>query len=230
MLKLHRKLYLVSFLLFSFFCTASPVSPDSFSKLHQRILTFLNQQRAGHDIMRKVEILSTPEQLKNLCDNAKISQAGGGKFTGAQSLLLQCGNKRTFVRIRVEAEGTYWVANRVIKPRQTIREKDLYQQHGSLAQVPADVLFASEGVSDRVATRMIAINQPLARHQLRNAWKIVNGSLVSVVTPGNGFLIKAKGKAMNNAAAGQTLRVRMKSGKIVSGTVMANGEVVINPV
>lgn len=60
---------------------------------------------------------------------------------------------------------------------------------------------------------------------LRRLWIIKAGQDVQVLAQGEGFNVNSNGKAMNNAAIQDTVRVRMASGQIVSGTVADDGTV-----
>lgn len=50
---------------------------------------------------------------------------------------------------------------------------------------------------------------------------------VQVQVQGLGFSINSEGKAMGNAAVGQSVRVRMASGQIVSGVAGEDGVIYI---
>ncbi|MNF10643.1 Flagella basal body P-ring formation protein FlgA precursor [compost metagenome] len=51
------------------------------------------------------------------------------------------------------------------------------------------------------------------------------GQPVQVMAQGNGFNISGSGKAMNNAAAEDSVRVRMASGQIISGIASDDGSI-----
>ena len=70
--------------------------------------------------------------------------------------------------------------------------------------------------------------QPIQLSMLRQAWRVKAGQQVMVVANGDGFSINSEGKALNNAAVAQNARVRMSSGQVVSGTVDADGNILIN--
>lgn len=231
MLIIRRGIALIALLLLPVFTSTASVSTENLRLFTQQITAFLSQQdraEAGRDITRNVTILTPSEKLGPYCQGGIVLPAGGTSLSGPQNVLLQCGSKRQFIRIQVEAKARYWVATRIIAPKQIIGINDIRPVEGSLAHLPRDLIFARVPVAGAVATRMIKRNQPLAKSQLRKPWKVLTGNSVNVITPGRGFLIKATGKALNNAATGQHLRVRMKSGRILTGNVLASGEVVVN--
>jgi flagella basal body P-ring formation protein FlgA len=51
------------------------------------------------------------------------------------------------------------------------------------------------------------------------------GQDVPVVSVGPGFRVSSEGRAMNNAAPGDSVRVRMPNGQVVTGTAQAGGTV-----
>ncbi|NUQ50808.1 MAG: flagella basal body P-ring formation protein FlgA, partial [Phycisphaerae bacterium] len=53
------------------------------------------------------------------------------------------------------------------------------------------------------------------------------GQAVSVIGVGAGFRVASEGRAMNNAGAGERVRVRLADGQVVSGTAQAGGTVEI---
>lgn len=63
---------------------------------------------------------------------------------------------------------------------------------------------------------------------LRRAWAVKAGQPVQVTAQGTGFNISGAGKAMNNAAAQDSVRVRMASGQIVSGIADDDGTIRIS--
>ena len=48
---------------------------------------------------------------------------------------------------------------------------------------------------------------------------------VRVVTNGAGFSVSNEGKALNSAAAGQVVKVRLASGRVISGIARPDGVV-----
>lgn len=96
--------------------------------------------------------------------------------------------------------------------------------------MPSGLLFSTNPVTGAVITRNMQSGQPLTENVLRKRWKVVSGAKVDAITTGEGFRIRAHGKALDNATLHGTLRVRLNSGKIVAGKVNENGDVLINPV
>jgi len=91
--------------------------------------------------------------------------------------------------------------------------------------LPPRAIADSKQAINAVTLRNINIGQPLTLSMLRRPWMVQAGQNVQVVANGGGFNVTSTGKAMNNAAAQDNVRVRMPSGQIVNGTVGSDGSV-----
>ena len=94
-----------------------------------------------------------------------------------------------------------------------------------LDTLPPRALTEAGKALGAVSLRNISPGQPLTLAMLRRAWIIKAGQSVQVNAQGEGFNISGSGKAMNNAAAEDSVRVRMASGQIVSGVVGDDGAI-----
>ena len=76
------------------------------------------------------------------------------------------------------------------------------------------------------ALARISAGLPLRQDLLKSAASVSAGQTVRVVAAG-GFTISAEGSALANAAPGQSVRVRMAAGQIVTAIVKDAGTVEI---
>lgn len=216
---------LALFLLFSVNkISAGPVE----MKLSARITEILNlrlKKEYGDAISQHITILTPAEKLAQLCPQPELTVPHNNRLTGNLSIAVRCGNQRRFIQVKVEAEGEYWVAARLLQPRQAITRADIKPHYGPLENIASGTLFRVDQILGRVTTRLVNEGQPLVKSQLRQQWQVTTGKEVEVIAGGEGFRIRSKGKAMNNAAVHQSLKVRMKSGQIVSGILTPQGSV-----
>ncbi|MFM1348215.1 flagellar basal body P-ring formation chaperone FlgA [Yersinia proxima] len=223
-------LLLFIFCLKIFDAAATPHSPGN--SLTEKITALVNAQSGiavGAEMNRTIKILTSADQLNSLCPDPELSIAGNNtRLTGNKSVIAQCGNKRKFIQIAVLAQGTWWTARHTIKPGALIQPEDIISRSGSLERLPAGLVFNKDNIIGQTAARSISHGQPIVQNQLRERWAITSGREVEVIASGSGFRIRAKGKAMDNAAVGETLRVTMRSGQIMTGTVSPDGKVNIN--
>jgi flagella basal body P-ring formation protein FlgA len=63
---------------------------------------------------------------------------------------------------------------------------------------------------------------------LRAQAAVMQNQNVKLVSSGRGFSVTADGRALNNAAEGQLVQVRIASGSVVSGTARAGAIVEVS--
>ena len=119
------------------------------------------------------------------------------------------------------------IPNRVIYPGETIE----------LAALKQVTLMAGKHKPDAVATRADELNGKIAKRTLlpgryipataiREAWLVEQGAAVQVFFIAGGLTISATAVTLQPGAAGDLVKVRnIDSGKILSGTVMADGSI-----
>ncbi|HEN3278334.1 TPA: flagellar basal body P-ring formation protein FlgA [Yersinia enterocolitica] len=225
----------VTLLIFHFYldifdATAAPQLKSD--PLIDQITAVINSQSeipANAAVTRTIKILTPAEQLATLCPTPQLSIAGNNtRLTGNKSVIAQCGNKRKFIQVAVKAQGTWWTVRHTIKTGSTIQAEDIHPQTGSLERLPAGLVLNKDNIIGHTAARSISSGQPIVQNQLRERWAIISGQEVEIIATGAGFRIRAKGKAMDNAAAGESLKVTLRSGQIMTGTVASDGTVNIN--
>lgn len=181
------------------------------------------------NVVQHVTILTPAAQLAALCTTPRLSIIGSSRrITGTKSISAQCGDKRTFIQIRISAEGKWWSAARTLKAGEVITAADIRQRSGSLARFPYDGALMSSAIIGQTATRTINKDQIIAQGQLRHSWAAVAGQQVDILAQGHGFLVRSRGKALSNAIANGPLKVTMGNGKTFIGTLSEDGVVRIN--
>lgn len=219
-------------LIFCLTASAATGASPSVETLKTQITALVNthsERPSDNAIVRTIKILTPVEQLTTLCAAPELSVAGNNlRLTGNKSIIAQCGNKRKFIQISVQAQGTWWTARNGIKPGSVIGEHDIVPRTGSLERLPAGLIFDRNSIVGQTATRTINKGQPVVENQLRKGWAVVSGQEVDVLATGEGFQIRAKAKALDSAAAGQPVRISTRTGQIVTGLVTPDGKVNIN--
>lgn len=205
---------------------AKPVWSAARSTLASQIEAQLNARHADKGIIHTVTI-KTPEAQWPDCPRPKLTLPNGNRLTGNMSVAVQCERKQ-FLQVTVEAEGRYWVAEQTIAAGETITRGQIGVRSGPLSKLPAGLAFQPQEIVGSVAIRALRPGQPIIASQLRKSWRIKTGEEVDVTFAGEGFRIRGKGKAMNNAAVDESARIRMASGQVISGRVTASGDVVVH--
>jgi len=179
-------------------------------------------------IIRSVTVLTPPGQLAELCATPRLSVSGNNsRIAGNRSVIAQCGNQKKFIQVKIQAEGSWWTASRALKAGSLIRAADIALQSGAMDRLPPGLISHKEDIIGQVTTRAINAGQPVLESHLRKRWKVLAGQEVEVLAAGEGFQIRTSGKALDNAALDETLRIKTRSGQVISGKATAEGKVSI---
>ncbi|MGL5387487.1 MAG: flagellar basal body P-ring formation chaperone FlgA [Serratia sp. (in: enterobacteria)] len=191
-----------------------------------QVKSFIEAQFADNANVTDVKVqLRTPASRWPQCELPQLSLPQNARRWGNISISARCGQERRFIQAQVQVMGHYLVAARGISAGSKLAAEDLKLKTGRLDTLPARTLTDSGKAIGAVSLRNISPGQPLNPVMLRRAWAIKAGQAVQVMAQGNGFNISGAGKAMNNAAAEDSVRVRMASGQIVSGIANSDGTI-----
>ena len=227
------KLRLFSAAMAVLLCSASAgASVPSDQTAKQRLLlkldALIQQPESNGEVVRTVALLATPAQLAGVCENPELSLVGrDSRLTGKRTVLAQCGARRHFLPVRISAQGTWWVASQSLPGGAIVQRSDIEPVTGSLDNQPGGLIFSADEIIGQRLTRAIDAGKPLLENQLRQQWRLRAGQTVDLVTAGSGFRIRSQGKALNNAAVDDVLKVKTVGGRTVSGKVGADGQVII---
>lgn len=214
-------------------CSASaaasvPSDQTAKQRLMLKLDELIKQPENGSEVVRTATLLATPAQLAAVCDNPELSLVGrDSRLTGKRTVLAQCGARRHFLPVRISAQGTWWVASQSLPGGAIIQRSDIEPVTGSLDHQPGGLIFSAEEIIGQRLTRAVDAGKPLLENQLRQQWRLRAGQTVDLVTTGSGFRIRSQGKALNNAAVDDLLKVKTAGGRTVSGKVDADGQVMI---
>ena len=157
----------------------------------------------------------------------------GGRLWGRTSVGVRCNSAPTGWTISVQAEVNVMVnilhAARPISTGQTLTYEDITPQNVNVTQMPDGITTDPAKVVGKVATTNISAGQPLRSQMLRAPHAILRGQKVNLVVQGKGFSVSSEGQALNDAAEGQVVQVRNKSGRIITGIARINSIVEIQP-
>ncbi len=166
-------------------------------------------------------VVRTPQTQWPACDTPQLLLPGNSRQWGNLSIAASCGQNRRYLQVQVT--GEYLVANRQLARGSNVSANDF-----RLDTLPARALLSSSNLADAIALRDIAPGQPVTATMLRQPWRVKAGQNVMVIASGNGFNASSEGRALNNASAAQTVRVRMSNGLVVSGRVSEDGNILIS--
>lgn len=153
----------------------------------------------------------------------------GSKLWGRTRLGLRCvqgaTNWNVFLPVTVKAFGPAWVLVGNVAPGAPLTASDAVEAEVDWAAEAAPVVASPELWVGQVASRQLVAGQALRQSMLRAPHLFRAGAQVKVVARGPGYAVSAAGQALTAAGAGETVRVRMDNGRIVSGLVSENGTI-----
>ena len=134
----------------------------------------------------------------------------------------------TLIPAQIAVTGNYVATTRSLVVGQTIQAGDLTTQSGDIFSLPTGTIMNTNDAVGKVLKNSIGPGQALRENQVQVAFSIKQGQTVKVTSKGPGFSVSAEGKAINNAAPGQVVQVRMESGQVISAVARADGTIEIS--
>lgn len=171
-----------------------------------------------------------PEIALPACTALDAFQPAGGRRIGKISVGVRClapSPWTVYLAAQVEVLGAYAVTRQPLPANHVLSAADFSLIEGDLGRLPADVIT---DVSDIVGYRTvsgIAAGAPLRNALLRPPLVVQQGQTTRVVLNGPGFSIQNEGQALANASRGERVRVRIRSGQVVSGVAQDGQQVMI---
>ncbi|MCL2590821.1 MAG: flagellar basal body P-ring formation protein FlgA [Betaproteobacteria bacterium] len=151
---------------------------------------------------------------------------------GTFSVGVRCESPVTwtvYLQARVKVVGDYLVVARPLPIGKILGPADLEYRHGDIAALPSDVLTDASQAAGRPTRLVLAQGTPLQARMLRIPEAVRQGNKVTVFSRGRAFQVSNTGRALNSAAPGETVRVRLPNNQIIIGTALYDGTIEINP-
>jgi flagellar basal body P-ring formation protein FlgA len=158
------------------------------------------------------------------CNRTEVFLPAGARFWGRGFAGVRCLDGATWsitLPVTVRVFGPALVAARALSAGTAVQPDDVHTAEVEWTREAQGVVTAIAQLDQRVLARPISSGQPIALTALRAQQAVGQGEMVRVIGRGTGFSITADGIALASAAAGQAVRVRTESGKILTGTARA---------
>jgi flagella basal body P-ring formation protein FlgA len=120
----------------------------------------------------------------------------------------------------VQALGSTWVLRRDVAAGSALTAGDLMLAEVDWAAEPSPVLARREAWEGQIAARALASGQALRENMVRAAQVFQAGAPVRVLVQGGGFQISAEGQALSPGMVGQSAKVKMESGRVLTVIVL----------
>ncbi|GGY02171.1 flagellar basal body P-ring formation chaperone FlgA [Paludibacterium paludis] len=184
----------------------------------------LAQRKARWTIGRVDRRLAVPA-----CDALFAGWAQGARQTGSTFVDVSCPSLGWSLRVPVSISETRVgvVANRALRAGETIGPDDVRlvdMPEGSATQTVLGDLSLAVG---QTMTSGVPAGGWLRSFMVKAPVVVKMNQRVKVLAIGEGFMVSADGTAMANAAAGDSVPVRMGAGRVIRGTVREDGAVIV---
>ncbi|KVZ39199.1 flagellar basal body P-ring formation chaperone FlgA [Burkholderia ubonensis] len=209
---------------------ATPPGQQDPDTIRRTALAFLQQQIAGLPGKPAASVAPSFPRGLAACTTLEPFLPTGARLWGRTTVGVRCAGERpwtVYLQARVTVQATYYAAARQIAPGEVLTAADLVARDGDLTLLPLAVITDPSQAVGSTALARVAAGLPLRQDMLKSAASVSAGQTVRVVAAGPGFTISTEGSALANAAPGQSVRVRMAAGQIVTAIVKDAGTVEI---
>jgi len=197
--------------------------------INQKVKDFLTAQSAGSP--GKAEITITPmEQSTRLdyCPNPEAFFPPNSSAWGRTTVGVRCGQPKpwtVYVQANVSIIASYVVAANPLGQGQIISANDLQLQKGDLTTLPTGIFTEMNRVIGTSPKMSLIAGAVIKQEMLKMPPVIQQGQGVRVSSKGTGFSITIEGQALNAAAEGEIVKVRVSNGSVVTGIAKKDGQV-----
>lgn len=148
----------------------------------------------------------------------------GSRLWGKTRIGVRCleGSARwnVFLPVQVRAFGQAWVVKTDVPMGKALADEDVVLAEVDWAQENSPILGDPALWLGQTATRPLTTGQTLRQGMVRPAQVFQAGATVRVLAQGPGFVVSADGQALSAGVVGSQARVRIDSGRILSGMVL----------
>lgn len=188
---------------------------------------------AQSPLRMEVSVGQLDERLRlSPCARIEPYLPAGARLWGRTRLGLRCLEGATrwnvFLPVTVQAFGPAWVLTGDVKSGAVLSEADATEMEVDWAAENAAIVAEPSLWVGQVASRPLKAGQALRQPMLRAPQVFQAGAQVRVSAQGNGYAISAAGQAMTAGSIGQTIRIKMDNGKMVTGIVQEDGTINVN--
>lgn len=190
---------------------------------------FLRTQTAGVPGKVSIEVQSSRAALP-ACSALDAFLPAGARPVGRTTVGVRClapGNWTVYLQARVRAIAPYAATARALSAQHALGPDDIVLREGDLGTLPADIVTDPATILGHRAVSGLAAGAPLRTATLRPPLAVQQGQVTRLVLQGPGFAVQSEGQALANAGIGERVRIKTRSGQVVSGIAQENQQVML---
>ena len=192
----------------------------------------LPQQEQEQELPLRLEVqIGQLDPRLNLapCQQVEPYLPAGSKLWGRTRIGLRCvqGQRpwNVFLPVTVKAWGPAWVLAHNVNAGEVLQPSSAIESEVDWAAETSPIIALPEDWVGQTAARHLRAGQALRQALVRPPELFKKGATVRVLAHGSGFAVTSSGTALTGAGVGQSVKIRMDNGRLVSGTVNAQGDV-----
>jgi len=205
---------------------AAPQDPVALQSHAERFLQTQTSSLPG-----KVTIqVKPPRSALPACAALDAFQPAGSRSIGKTTVGVRClaPNPWTvYLPAQVRVIGQYVLTSQPLPANHVLTAADFTLREGDLGSLPADVVTDANTMLGYRTVSGLAAGAPLRNALLRPPLAVQQGQTTRLVLNGPGFSVQSEGQALANASRGDRVRVKTRSGQVVSGVAQDGQQVVI---
>lgn len=181
-------------------------------------------------VEQRIDIQLPPDWVTRVQDAPCTPQAEVRSRRAMQGIIqieLRCPQTtwKTRLPVRVQVWREVAVAQRTLLANRPLSDSDWQLEEMDVANLSQDVVTSSQPLQGAEVVRSIRAGNPIPVNAVRAAPALRSGDSVAVILSGQGFEIRTQGRSAQTAVIGDTIRVQINGGSMVSGQVQADHSV-----
>ncbi len=164
------------------------------------------------------------------CSALDAFQPVGGRRIGQISVGVRCLAPTVwtvYLSAQVSVVGSYAVTLQSLPANHILTPADFTLREGDLGSLPTDVVTNMDDMLGYRTVSGLAAGAPLRSALLRPPLVVQQGQTTRVVLNGPGFSVQSEGQALANASRGDRVRVKTRSGQVISGVAQDGQQVMV---
>ncbi len=189
--------------------------------VERSVRMMINADTSGLPGRVELEIGSLGESTRRApCERPEPYLPAGTRLWGRASIGVRCAEGagwNVLVPIHVRVFAPVLKAAQPLAVNRTLGEQDVRIEEVDLTREAPGALLNLAEADGKVLARPVAAGSVLRRDHLKAPSVVAQGDQVKIVHSGSGFTISTTGRALQSAAAGQSVRVQVDSGRVLTG-------------
>ena len=211
--------------------TPTYIDHDEIRQQVERFLTDKTKEMSFKETQINIGHIDNRLRLAH-CNKALEITLGNNRLPGNLSLLVQCNGAKPwkiYLQASVNAYQEIYTARVPITRGAPFNDTDLILEKRNITSLNGNYLTDPAHIKAHVARRTIRKGEIIQPMLLVKSKLVKRGEQVTLIAETSGITVRMMGKALNDATAGQQVRVRNNNSKrIVEGTAITRGVVEIN--